>query len=222
MWSPVYVDAMVLRDRDTNGDGSLDERLYVVQDANFNVTAIVDNAGNVVERYAYDPFGSVTILDADWNLLAASVFAWLYLHQGGRFDPVSGLYHFRFRDYSPTLGRWTSLDPIRYAAGDVNLYQALGNNCTSRIDPTGLDWRQWLEYGMALGEGLWEGAKKLGNGGKEMVIEMGQIIRDTGNAAISAGSMLTDWAFGTGVYQFDLRRLAGTTWQSRTGPVGPI
>src|SRR5262249_33274179 len=35
VWSPVYVDALIVRDRDTNGDGTLDERLYAVQDANF-------------------------------------------------------------------------------------------------------------------------------------------------------------------------------------------
>jgi len=46
-----------------------------------------------------------------------SAYDWLYLHQGGRYDVTSGLYHFRFRDYSPTLGRWTSLDPLSYAAG---------------------------------------------------------------------------------------------------------
>ena len=40
VWSPVYVDAMILRDRDTDANGSLDERLWVQQDANFNVTAI--------------------------------------------------------------------------------------------------------------------------------------------------------------------------------------
>ena len=33
-WSPVYVDALIARDRDTNADGTLDERLYAVQDAN--------------------------------------------------------------------------------------------------------------------------------------------------------------------------------------------
>ena len=65
--SPVYVDALVLRDRDSNGDGTLDERLYVAQDANYNVTVLLDNSGNVVERYIYDPFGSVTVLDADWT-----------------------------------------------------------------------------------------------------------------------------------------------------------
>ena len=50
------------------------------------------------------------------------------------------LYHFRHRDYSPTLGRWTSLDPLRYDAGDVNLYRALGNGVTNRLDPSGLDY----------------------------------------------------------------------------------
>jgi RHS repeat-associated protein len=140
VWSPVYVDAMVLRDRDTDGDGTLDERLWVVQDANFNVTALVDSSGEVVERYVYDPFGRVTVLDAEWNVRPGdSAYDWLYLHQGGRYDVTSGLYHFRFRDYSPTLGRWTSLDPLSYTAGDVNLYRTVGNNPLHSLDPNGLD-----------------------------------------------------------------------------------
>jgi hypothetical protein len=103
VWSPVYVDALVLRDRDTTGDGTLDERLWVVQDANYNVTVLFDNSGNVVERYVYDPFGSVTVLDADWTERSGgSEYAWHYLHQGGRFEATTGLYHFRHCDYSPT------------------------------------------------------------------------------------------------------------------------
>jgi RHS repeat-associated protein len=145
VWSPVYVDALVLRDRDSDGDGTLDERLYVVQDANYNITALLDNAGNVVERYVYDPFGQATILDANWTERAASAFAWVYLHQGGRFDTTSGLYHFRHRDYSPTLGRWTSLDPLRYDAGDVNLYRVVFNAPTNFTDPSGqLFWIPFL------------------------------------------------------------------------------
>jgi RHS repeat-associated protein len=140
VWSPVYVDALVLRDRDTNGDGTLDERLWVVQDANYNVTVLFDNSGNVVERYIYDPFGSVTVLDTDWTERSGgSEYAWHYLHQGGRFDDVSGLYHFRYRDYSPTLGRWTSLDPLGYAAGDVNLHRTVFNAPTVYTDPSGLE-----------------------------------------------------------------------------------
>ncbi|HXG09406.1 MAG TPA: hypothetical protein VNK04_06420 [Gemmataceae bacterium] len=64
VWSPVYVDALVLRDRDADGNAAngLEERLYVQQDANWNVTALVDAAGNVVERYVYNPFGAVAVL----------------------------------------------------------------------------------------------------------------------------------------------------------------
>jgi RHS repeat-associated protein len=140
VWSPVYVDALVLRDRDSDGDGTLDERLWLVQDANFTVTAVVDESGEVVERYIYDPFGQATVLDAAWNVRSGgSAYDWLYLHQGGRYDVTSGLYHFRHRDYSPTLGRWTSLDPLSYAAGDVNLYRTVGNNPLNSLDPSGLD-----------------------------------------------------------------------------------
>jgi YD repeat-containing protein len=62
----------VLRDRDTNGDGTLDERLWVLQDANYNVVALLDNSGNVVERYAYDPFGQVTVLELRFHTLSGS------------------------------------------------------------------------------------------------------------------------------------------------------
>jgi hypothetical protein len=85
----------------------------------------------------------------------------------------------------------------------------VGNTPTGRIDPSGLSWlsRRWAEvktYGGAVVEGVGEGAKNLAIGAGNMVVEVGQIARDTGNAAISLGSQATDWAFGTGVYQFDL------------------
>jgi RHS repeat-associated protein len=124
----VYVDALVLRDRDADGNGSLEERLYVQQDANFNVTAVIDSAGVVQERYVGDPYGAPTVLAPDWTSRVNSLFAWNYLHQGGRYDSSSGLYHFRNRDYSPSLGRWVQTDPWGLGAGDPNLYRALGNN----------------------------------------------------------------------------------------------
>ena len=65
----------MLRDRDTDGDGSFDERLWAVQDANYNITAIFDNAGHVVERYVYDHFGSVKVLAPAWSTRSASAFS---------------------------------------------------------------------------------------------------------------------------------------------------
>jgi RHS repeat-associated protein len=139
VWSPVYVDAMVLRDRDTDSSGEgLEERLYVQQDANWNVTALVERDGDVAERFVYDPYGSVTVLEANWDTLSSSAHNWVYLHQGGRFDGMAGLYHFRYRDLSPSLGRWVQRDPIELMAGDPNFYRSLSNDPIGRTDPLGL------------------------------------------------------------------------------------
>jgi RHS repeat-associated protein len=141
VWSPVYVDALVERDRDPNNSGVLSERFYVQQDANWNVTAIINITGAVQERYAYDPYGSPTILDPNWNtrgIGSGSLYVWVYLHQGGRYDPLSGLYQFRNRDYSAILGRWIENDPAGSAAGDPNLYRYVNNSPTEDVDPSGL------------------------------------------------------------------------------------
>jgi RHS repeat-associated protein len=91
-----------------------------------------------VERYVYDPFGAATVLDASWGARGVSLFAWRYLFQGLRYDPTSGLYYARNRDYSPTLGRWLQTDPLGLAAGDSNVYRFVGNSPTYLSDPTGL------------------------------------------------------------------------------------
>jgi YD repeat-containing protein len=105
VWNPVNVDTLVLRDRDPSGSGTLSERLYAQHDANNNVTALVDVNGNVVERYDYDPYGQATVLTPTWATQAGGSYGWVYLHQGGRYEGLSGLYSFRNRDFSPTLGR---------------------------------------------------------------------------------------------------------------------
>jgi RHS repeat-associated protein len=137
VWSPVYVDALVERDRDSDFDGALDERLYALQDANWNVTALVDTSGTVVQRFAYDPYAAATALTAGWSA-TTDAYAWQYLHQGGRWDPTAGLYSFRYRDYSPTLMRFLQTDPLGFAAGDQNLYRFVANGPTGGLDPFGL------------------------------------------------------------------------------------
>jgi RHS repeat-associated protein len=142
VWSPVYVDALVLRDRDADGQGGngLEERLWAQQDANYNVTALFDNSGNVVERYAYDPYGEVTVYDAGWNVRGGSSYGWSHLHQGLRRDAATGLDHARHREYHPALGRPLQRDPIGFDAGDPNVYRWVGNSPAGRVDPYGLDW----------------------------------------------------------------------------------
>ena len=138
VWSPVYSDSMITRDSDSDGNGTLDDRLYVLHDANFNVTGLVNISGNVVERFVYDPFGTAKVFDMGWGLLNRSEYGWRYLHQGGRLDVLSGLYHFRNRDYSPVLGRWSKNDPINFSGHDNNLYNYVANNPIGYVDGLGL------------------------------------------------------------------------------------
>jgi len=141
VWSPVYVDAMLLRDRDSDANGSLDERLWVQQDANWNETAFVDGSGIVQERYDYDPFGAQVVLDANWAVDSDGVSDVQFRHgfQGLQHDPVSGLDSGRMRWYAPTLGRWLTTDPIRFSGGDSNFYAFVGENPVDAVDPNGTE-----------------------------------------------------------------------------------
>jgi RHS repeat-associated protein len=128
-----------LRDQSSQHNGTLDQRLYALQDDNGNITALRDGNGNVLERYLYDPYGTVTVLNPDWSVRAGgSAYALPYLFQGGRYDAATGAYHFGWRELLPGLGRWLQQDPLGYSAGDVNLYRFVGNAPLTHTDPLGL------------------------------------------------------------------------------------
>jgi RHS repeat-associated protein len=139
VWDPLTSDTLVERDSNPDSNGNLTLRLYVQQDASGNVTALTDTSGNVVERYVYDPFGVVTVLDANWNTRGSSLYSWNYLFQGLRYEATTGLYYSREREYSPTLGRFLQQDLLPAA----NPYEYAWNSPTNWTDPLGLDnkWR---------------------------------------------------------------------------------
>ncbi|WP_428936901.1 RHS repeat-associated core domain-containing protein [Fontivita pretiosa] len=143
VWTPGYIDEMVERDEHATivdpgqGTSETDTRLYAQQDANFNVTSVTDTSGAVQERYLYDPYGLASYFNASWSALGGSGVNWVYLHQGGRYDAISGLYHFRNRDYNPTLGRWMQQDPAGYFDG-ANRYQYELGAAVAHLDPLGL------------------------------------------------------------------------------------
>ena len=108
-WGLRYIDDLVLRDRSVSG--TLDERLYSMQDANWNVTAICDPTGTVQERYAYTAYGVVQFLNASFAPSSGNVSAyeWETLYCGYRYDAGTGLYLARNRRLNPLLGCWLRL-----------------------------------------------------------------------------------------------------------------
>jgi RHS repeat-associated protein len=154
VWSPVYVYALILQDRDADnnsGTGNLgqtgsglEERMYATQDANYNVMALVDGTpgsgtlGQAKERYKYDPYGAVTFLNpTTWVSIGASAYGAVFLYQGGRFDGVTGTVEFENRETNVALGRWLQPDPIGYPEG-MNRYQWELSNALALLDPDGL------------------------------------------------------------------------------------
>ncbi|MGB7159653.1 MAG: RHS repeat-associated core domain-containing protein, partial [Tepidisphaeraceae bacterium] len=129
-----------------------DVRHYAVQDGNWNVTAVAASSdGTIVERFQYDPYGTATVLDANFAADAdgTSDIGWKHLHQGGRFDGDTGLYHFNVggngRDYSSTLGRWLEQDrhPDGPYVDGMNAYQYVGSSPVNYLDPEGL--QRWYQ-----------------------------------------------------------------------------
>ncbi len=157
IWSPVYIDAMIARDQDADsssgtGAGGLDQRVYAIQDANWNTTAIIaatgvagHTTGDVINRFACTPYGQTETLDASWATAASPVVVlWSHLFQGLKVDQATGLFHARNRDYSASLGRFIERDPIGFSAGDNNWYRFVANGPGGATDPSGLRVYAWI------------------------------------------------------------------------------
>ena len=156
IYHPNYVDAVAVRywDEDNSANDVLETDHYYLQDANFNVTAVTDNAGTVKERYSYTPYGEVTVLDPNFSADAdnKSDIGNEYLYTGRRVDPETYLQLNRNRFYHAGLGRWVSRDYLEYVDG-YNLYQYGGSRVVIALDPMGTKafgcgpWGAWGPWG---------------------------------------------------------------------------
>ncbi len=142
VWSASYINAAVLQDTYSGGVIQPNSRLYFLQDANWNTTAIVGfnsttGTWGVTQRYVYSPYGTITVLNADWSTTPTGTQPLVdNLYQGMALNSVTGLYYARHRNYSPTLGRWINQDPLQYING-ANTYQFVMGSPVNAVDPEG-------------------------------------------------------------------------------------
>jgi RHS repeat-associated protein len=105
----------------------------------YNVAAITDKNGVVVERYNYSPYGEATILDAaGTTVLGASTIANPWTFTGRRLDAETGLMYYRARYYDAALGRFVGRDPLGYVDG-LSVYIYVRSSPSNIIDPLGTD-----------------------------------------------------------------------------------
>ena len=139
VWGLRYTDELVCRDRDPDNSGSLSERIYPLQDANANVTALSDDSGTILERYLYSAYGVLTVLNPDFSVKGGlPSYDWETLYASYRLDSESGLYLARYRELHAPLGVWITRDPIGDAGDAWNPYRYVMNSPISLLDPYGL------------------------------------------------------------------------------------
>ncbi|QSB02663.1 RHS repeat protein [Methylomonas sp. EFPC1] len=107
-----YVDEVVVYQTSVNGTTS---RYYPHYNYLYSVAALTDTAGQIVERYKYDPYGKQTISSGLGSAVRAkSEVGWDRGFTGYVADSESGLDYARNRMYSPGLGRFIERDPYLF------------------------------------------------------------------------------------------------------------
>jgi RHS repeat-associated protein len=106
---------------------------WYLTDRQGSVRDIVNYTGTtVLDHIDYDGFGKVSFESNATN-------GDQYKYNAGFLDTETGLILFGWRYDDPGTGRWTTQDPMGFAAGDANLYRDVGNDATNFTDPTGLE-----------------------------------------------------------------------------------
>jgi RHS repeat-associated protein len=123
-------------------------RRFLMADERGSVVSITDSANATIHINAYDEYG----IPAPGNIGR-------FGYTGQTWLPEVGMWYYKARIYSPTLGRFMQTDPIGYSDG-MNWYNYVGSDPVNFVDPLGLSCQQfpggYFMFRDSNGNGKWD------------------------------------------------------------------
>ena len=124
---------------------------YLLTDHLGSVDVVLDEAGDVVERRDYLPYGSERMSDSAPDATETD-----HKFTGKELDDETGLYYYGARYYDSEIGRFVSVDPWEGDLKDpqsFNKYSYVQNNPIICIDTTGM-YKEDVHYDLTLYLGM--------------------------------------------------------------------
>ncbi len=129
-------------------------KYFYIRDFMQNILGIIDTSGNLVVKYSYTAYGTITEITGS---LASTIGAHNpFRYKGYYYDTETTMYYCKTRYYVPAWCRWLNADSIEYldpsSINGMNLYAYCKNNPIMYVDQNGNmpTWAKWLVGGLVL------------------------------------------------------------------------